>query len=208
MVEVQRLADLLHVTIAQHNNLVGHGHGFDLVVRYVDHGGLQLCVKLGQFLAHLHPQLGVEVGQRLVEQEDFRVADDGTADGDALALTARHVLGLAVEQLLDLQDPRGAHHALFDLGLGALGQPQAEGHVLEGRQVRVERVGLEHHGDAALGRRHIVHHLITDVKIAGRDVFQTGHHPQQGGLTAARWPDKDSELTVFDIEIDIMDHAG
>ena len=74
--------------------------------------------------------------------------------------------------------------------------------------MRVQGVGLEHHGDAALGRRHVVHHLVTDVEVAGRDVFQTGHHPQQGGLTAARWPDKYGELTVFDIEIDIVDHAG
>ncbi len=37
---------------------------------------------------HLHAQLGVEVGQRLVEQEDLRLAHDRAADGDALALAA------------------------------------------------------------------------------------------------------------------------
>ena len=45
----------------------------------------------------------VEVGQRLVEQEHLRVAHDGAADGDALALAAGELRRLAVEQLLELQ---------------------------------------------------------------------------------------------------------
>ncbi len=36
-------------------------------------------MQLLDFGAHLRPQLGVEVGQRLVEQEDVRMADDGAA---------------------------------------------------------------------------------------------------------------------------------
>jgi hypothetical protein len=38
--------------------------------------------------AHVDAQLGVEVRQRLVEQEDLGLADDGAAHGDALALAA------------------------------------------------------------------------------------------------------------------------
>jgi hypothetical protein len=30
-----------------------------------------------------------------------------------------------------------------------------EGHVLGDRHVRIERIVLEHHGDVALGRRHV-----------------------------------------------------
>jgi hypothetical protein len=36
-------------------------------------------------------QLGVEVRERLVEQEHLRVADDGAAHGDPLALSAREL---------------------------------------------------------------------------------------------------------------------
>jgi hypothetical protein len=45
-------------------------------------------VQLLDLGAHLHPQFGVEIRQRLVEQEHLRIADDGTAHGDALALAA------------------------------------------------------------------------------------------------------------------------
>ena len=70
----------------------------------VDRGGAHLLVHLLDLDAHLHAQLGVEVGQRLVEQEHLGVAHDGAAHGDALALAAGELLGLAVEQLLDVED--------------------------------------------------------------------------------------------------------
>ena len=46
---------------------------------------------------HLHAQRGVEVRQRLVEQERLRLAHDRAADRDALALAAGQLARLAVE---------------------------------------------------------------------------------------------------------------
>src|SRR2546430_9280108 len=46
----------------------------------------------------------------LVEQEHARLAHDGAADRDALALPARQGLGLAVEQMLELKHARGLLH--------------------------------------------------------------------------------------------------
>ena len=51
-----------------------------------------------QFLelgTHGAAELGVEIAQGFVEEEGFGVADDRSADGDALALAAREGLGLA-----------------------------------------------------------------------------------------------------------------
>ena len=64
----------------------------------------QALVQLGDLGARLHAQLGVEVGQRLVHQEDLRLAHDGAAQGHALALAAGELLGLAGEQVLNAQD--------------------------------------------------------------------------------------------------------
>ena len=87
-----------------HHDLVGHGHRLDLVVGDVDGRGLQPLVQLLDLGAHLHAQLGVEIGERLVEQEDLRIADDGAAHGDALALAAGELARIAVEQLLEAED--------------------------------------------------------------------------------------------------------
>jgi hypothetical protein len=72
-----------------HHDLVRHGHGLDLVVRHVHGRGREPLVQGLDLGAHLHPELGVEVGERLVEEEHLRVAHDGAAHGDALALPPR-----------------------------------------------------------------------------------------------------------------------
>ena len=112
--------------------------------------------------AHLHAQRRVEIGQRLVEEEDLGLAHDRAADGDALALAAGELLGLALEQRLDLQDARRLAHAPGDLVGGRAGHAQAEGHVLFHRHVRIERVGLEDHRDLALARRQARHVAAVD----------------------------------------------
>ena len=100
---VQRLrrVELLEDAVAHDRDAGGHGHGFRLVVGHVDEGGLQALVQLAEVGAGLHAQLGVEVGERLVEEEHLRLADDGAADGDALALAAGELAGLALQQLFD-----------------------------------------------------------------------------------------------------------
>ena len=131
VVERQRRADLLDAAVAQHDDLVGQRHRLDLVVRHVDHGGAEALVQLGDLDAHLHAQLGIEIGERLVEQEDCGLAHDGAADSDALALAAGKLPRLAVAA-----DRRaaGCAAALSTRCLiSALRQPrhpQAEAHVL------------------------------------------------------------------------------
>ena len=108
VVEFERRADLLDDAVMHHHDLVGHGHGLDLVVGDVDRGGLQPLVQFLDFGAHRHAQLGVEVGQRLVEQEHLRIAHDGAPHGDALALAAGQLPGIALEQRRQVQDLGGA----------------------------------------------------------------------------------------------------
>jgi hypothetical protein len=93
VVEIERRADLLDIAGVQHDDLVGHGHGFDLVVGDVDHRRLQLMMQFADLQPHRAAQGGVEVGQRLVEQEGRGFAHDGAADGDALALAAGELAG-------------------------------------------------------------------------------------------------------------------
>jgi hypothetical protein len=60
-------------------------------------------VELVDLGAHLDAHLGVEVGERFVEEEDGGLADDGAADGDALALAAGERFRLAVEVIADAE---------------------------------------------------------------------------------------------------------
>jgi hypothetical protein len=81
-------------------------------MRDVDHRGAKLGVKFRELKPHLHPQLGVEVGERLVEQENLGLAHKCSADRDPLTLAARKLCWPSIERGLELQDPRDLERAL------------------------------------------------------------------------------------------------
>ena len=70
--------------------------------------------------------------------------------------------------------------------------------------MRIERVGLEHHGEPALRRRHLVNRLAVEPKLAGGDRLEPGDHAQQRRLPAARRPDEDDELAVVDVKVEAL----
>ena len=88
VIELLRRADLLHHAVAQHDDPVGERQRLVLVVRDVDRGRAERVVDAADLGPHLEAQLGVEVRQRLVHQDERRLDDDGARDGDALLLAA------------------------------------------------------------------------------------------------------------------------
>ena len=152
LVELGRRAELLDVTAVHDHDPVGHGHGLFLVVRDVDERDPDLVLDPLQLELHLLPQLEVERAERLVEEEHARPVHERAGECDPLLLTARELPRLAplepgeADELERLDDPC-AQLALLD---AAASQP--EGDVLEDREVREERVRLEHGVDVALVR--------------------------------------------------------
>src|SRR4051812_33701799 len=76
----------------------GEGHRLDLVVRHVDDCHAESLMQLFEFGAQLDPQLGVEVRQRFVEEEDLWIADEGATHGDSLPLAAGKLVRPPVQQ--------------------------------------------------------------------------------------------------------------
>ena len=195
--------DLLNEAVVHDDDPVGHGHSLGLVVGNIDEGGAQLFMQLGELGSHLGAQLGVQVGQRFVQQEDLRFTDNGAPQGDTLSLAAGQSLRLPVEQMGDVQDAGGLFHAALNFILRRFAQLQAERHVLKHSHVRVQRVVLEHHGDIAILRRHVVDQLVADVQLTVGDFLQAGDHTQGGGFTAAGRTDQNDEFLVLDFQIEI-----
>lgn len=81
VVQVLRGIDLLDNAVLHYDDAGRHCHSLDLIVGNVNEGGLQSLMQLGQLASHRSAQLSVEVGERLVKQEDARLADDCTARG-------------------------------------------------------------------------------------------------------------------------------
>ena len=205
VVEGLRRADLLEEALVHDRDPRAHRHRLDLVVGDVDDGRLEALVEAGDLGARLDAQLGVEVRERLVHEEDRGLAHDGATERDALALAAGELLRLAVEQLVELDGLGRLLDAALDLRLRDLAQLQAEREVLADRHVRVERVALEDHRDVAILRRDVVDDAVADPQGAVGDLLEPGDHPQAGGLAAARWSDQDHELAVADLEVQVVD---
>ncbi|MNQ71881.1 hypothetical protein D3C85_865680 [compost metagenome] len=206
VVQGERLADLFDLSFLQHHDAVGHGHCFDLVMGDVHRGCAQPLVQRLDLGAHLHAQLGVEVRQRLVEQESLRLPHDGPAHGYALALAARELARVPLQQLAQAQRVGRLLHAAGDLVFRDALDLQAEAQVLRHGHVRVERVVLEHHRHVAVARRGVVDAAVAEQDVAAFGGFQPGNHAQQRRLAAAARPHERHELAVADVDVDAADH--
>ena len=171
----------------------------------VDERGVDLLTQLDDLCAHLVTQLGVQVTERLIHQEDLGLTDDGAADGDTLALAAGQGLGLAVEVLGDVQDLGSLLDLAVNLVLGNLLELERESHVLVDRHVGVEGVALEDHGDIAVLGGDVVHDLAVNEQLALADLLKTSHHAQRRGFAAAGGADQHDELLVLDIQVELLD---
>ena len=204
LVERLRRRNLLQLAVEHDRDAVAQRHRLDLVVGDVERGHAQAALEVVDLCPHLHTELRVEIGKRLVHEERLRFANDRPPHRDTLPLTAGQRARLLVEVLVDLQQHRCPAHALFDLRLRQLPEPQAEREVLLHRHVRVERVVLEDHRDVALLRRQLVDHLLADADLAVRDLLEPREHAQCRRLAAAGRADDDQELGVLDDEIELL----
>ena len=207
--DLLRGGDLLDDAVLHDHNAIAEGHGLGLVVGDVDERALDLVAQLDELGTHLVTQLGVQVGQRLVHQEDLRITHDGAADSDTLTLAARKRLGLTVEVLGDTQDLGSGANLAVDLVLGDLLELKRKRHVLVHRHVGVQSVALEHHGDVAVLGSDVVDALAVDEHVTRGDVLQASNHAHRRGLTAARRANEDDELLVVNGEVKVLnsEHA-
>ena len=203
VVEVLGGVNLLDEAVLHNYDAGTHGHSFGLVVGYVDEGGLQALMELGDLSSHLNAQLGVEVGKRFVHKEDLGLTNDGATERNALSLTAGKSLGLTVEEMLDIEDAGSFLNALVDLGLGGLAELKTESHVVIYGHVRIQGVVLEYHGDVAILGSYVVNEFVADVKLAVGDLFKTSDHAQGGRFSAAGRTYENDEFLIFDVQAEI-----
>ena len=164
IIQVLRGIDLLDEAVLHNNDSVTHGHSLGLVMCNVNEGGAESLMKLSDLGSHLCTELSVQVGERLVKQEDLRVTDDSTAESNTLSLTTGKSLRLSVEQVGDVEDTeQPLQRGCLISSFGVFPQLQTECHVVINGHVRVQSVVLEHHCDISVLRSNVVHELIADV---------------------------------------------
>jgi len=198
---------LLNAAVAHHCYAVAQRHRLDLVVRHVKRGDGEPVEEAANLDAGLRAELGIQVGQRLVEQEQLGIAHQRAGDGEALLLAAGERARLAVEQLTEAEahDLRGDADALLGLSVGRAAHLEEETEVAAALEVGIERVVLEDHADVAILHRHLAHVLFTVVDFAGVAGVQPRDDAQQGALAAAGRSDYGQRLAIRNGQGDVVE---
>ena len=204
VVQILRRIDLLHNTILHDDDSGTKGHSLRLVMRDIDDGCTQSLMQLGDLGSHLDTKLCIQVGERLIHQEDLRVTDNCTSHCDTLSLSAGKSLRLSVKQLLKVKDLCSISDLSVDLILRHLSQLQRECHVVINGHMRIQSIALEDHCDITILRLDIVHDLAVDLQRTGRDFLKPCNHTKRRRLSASGWSDEDDKFLVGDIKIKIL----
>src|SRR5439155_335608 len=75
LVDLHGAADLFNATLVHHDDPIRQGHAFGLIMRDEHAGNARFLLQVLQLDAHLHAQSGIEIAQRLVEQQQARLED-------------------------------------------------------------------------------------------------------------------------------------
>ena len=169
-------------------------------MRDVNDGDAELFLHVLDLEAHRLAQFSVEVGQRLVEQQQFGTAHQSAGQRDALLLTAGKFAGHPLDVLRQMHGLEHFKHAFLPLGaLHSLDLERVHD-IVEHVHVRPHGVRLEDHADAALVGRHepvsAAHDRVVDLDLAGGGLFKAGDHAQHRRLAAAGRPQQRDELAV------------
>ena len=160
---------------------------------------------------HLRPhpaaQRGVEVAERLVEQEHQRLLYEGSTERHPLLLAARELTRLPAEQVRDVEHLGDDFDALLDLLPGAALELEAEGDVVERRHVRVEGVILEDHRHPSLVWRDAGDVLLPEMHAARIRLIQTGDQVERRALAAPGGPEQGHERASRDLQGKLVDGA-
>ncbi len=184
---------------------ITQGEGFLSIMRDEDAGDACAALHLLGFFAQTFTQQAIKIGEGFIEHEQARIKGERTSEGDALLLSARELRGTTITLA-----GREAYPIKHLVGLGesccfcnAL-HAQTEGDILQGAEMREQRVVLKHHACVPpLGR--IVGHIAimdNDATRIGRQVATD--ETQQRALAAAGGTEQTKQFTGGKLERDIV----
>ena len=109
-------------------------------------------MKLLEELHDLMRRLRVEIARRLVRHDDVRIVDEGSRDGDALALPARKLVGLVVGAIGKADGLQKAHGALAPLASSDARIDERQGDVFSCAALREQVEVLKYEADFLVAR--------------------------------------------------------
>ncbi len=150
--------------------------------------------------------LEVEGAERLVEQQNTRLAHQCPRNGNTLLLTAGKTGHIAVFKAAQTNQLEHFCGFALDVCVVQLFDVQTECNILRNIQVREQRITLEYGIDLALIRRNIVQALAVEEYIAGIRLLKAADDAQRGRFAAAGRAEQGHELAALDGQRNAAQH--
>jgi hypothetical protein len=204
-VELLGGAVLLDTATVEDDDLVRDLEGFLLVVGDEEGGDVDLVVEAAEPGAELVADTRVEGAEGLIEEEDLRFRREGAGEGDALALAAGELRGVAVCVAVELDEAEEIVDAALDLGPGPLADLEAERDVLPDGHVAEEGIVLEDEAHSAELNGDGGGVLSGEDDASRVGFLESGDDAEDGALAGARGSEEGDELAGVDFEGDRVD---
>ena len=197
---------MFYTSLVHHRHMIGQGQRFDLVVRDIKNRQIHLPLDAPQLGPEFVPQPGIQVAQRLVEQQKAGIVNQSTSQCDPLLLSSAE-LGRGsflvacqpyhLEDLIDL---------LCRITLGNSSHLQRVTHVLLDGHMRPNSIGLEYQTEISLfgGNKSVPRNgdngLAKNRDLAPVRELQTGDYFEGGALTATARTEERQGFSAANLE--------
>ena len=150
VIDVLRCPNLRDASVGHHGDAIAQRHRFGLIVRHIDGGDGERAQQPIDVDAQTLAQLGVERGQRFIEQQHARLHGERPRERDALSLPSRQLIDAALPvsaHMHHVEKARNLPRAFASVQCAADLESVAD--IFRDVHVGKERVALEHHADIA-----------------------------------------------------------
>lgn len=190
------LIPLMQMAGVHHTDAIPDGKCLCLVMGHKQGRGARSLENAAQFVCKAFTQVNIQVRKWLIQKQQGGVRGQGTGEGNALLLTTREFVWVAVLH------PGQADQLKHGCNTGLLGIPglsvQAKGNIAPDAEVRKQRVVLKYHADAPPFRGHLyaraADRLALNVDPATAHRLQASDCAQQRCLATSGWADEDANL--------------
>ena len=176
---------------------------FFLIVRDEQERDADAALDGFQFRADLFAQVGIERGERLVEQQNVGFEHQRAGQRDALPFAAGKLGGAARFLAGQLNQIEHVANTIGDAIARAA--PQAEFDVVAHGQMRKERVVLEDRADVALVGLQMLDAGAVQANFARSRLFKACDQTQRGGFSASGGAEQREELAARKVQRNTVD---
>src|SRR5262245_11184962 len=201
-IELLVRTDLEHLSGPHHGDAIGKTHRLHLIVRDVDGRDTDFAMKLLQLQSHFFAQLCIEIGQRLIEQQDLGRVGDGPRNSDSLLLATGKLMRKPIAQLLEPDPAQRTPHGLVALRAWHVSPLEAVTDIVRDAQMRPKGRAVDYppgitracrHDDAV---RSIRNQPLTEKDRAAVGSDEACDGIEGGGLAASGWPEDRRQFSV------------